>query len=45
MERFFLNFNMARFWQKDYANQSEATNDVADYIVGIRDCERLHSQL
>ena len=45
MERFFLNFKMERVWQKDYANQSEATNDVTDYIVGFHDCERLHSQL
>jgi hypothetical protein len=32
---------MERFWQKDYAHNSEATTDVADYIVGFstaRDC-------
>ena len=45
MERFFLNLKMERVWQKDYANHSEATNDVADYIVGFYNCERLHSKL
>ena len=34
MERFFLNLKMERVWQKDYANHLEATNDIADYIVG-----------
>ena len=29
---------------KDYTNHSEATNDVADYIVGFYNCERLHSK-
>jgi putative transposase len=32
MERFFLNLKMERVWQKDYANQAEAMNDIADYI-------------
>ena len=45
MERFFLNLKMERVWQKDYANHSEAVTDVADYIVGFYNCERLHSKL
>ena len=45
MERFFLNLKMERVWQKDYANHSEAMTDVADYIVGFYNCERLHSKL
>ena len=43
MERFFLNLKMERVWQKDYANHAEAMTDVADYIVGFYNCERLHS--
>ena len=45
MERFFLNLKMERVWQKDYANHAEAMSDVADYIVGFYNCERLHSKL
>ena len=45
MERFFLNLKMERVWQKDYANHEEATNDIADYIVGFYNSERLHSKL
>ena len=45
MERFFLNLNMERVWQKDYANHAEATNDIADYIVDFYKEERLHSKL
>ena len=45
MERFFLNLKMERVWQKAYANHSEAMTDVADYIVGFYNCERLHSKL
>lgn len=45
MERFFLNLKMERVWQKDYANHSEAINDVADYIVGFYNSTRLHSKL
>ena len=45
MERFFLNLKMERVWPKDYANHSEAISDVADYIVGFYNCERLHSKL
>ena len=35
MERFFLNLKMERVWQRHYANHSEATNDITDYIVGF----------
>ena len=35
MERFFLNLKIKGVWQKDYANQSEESNDTADYIVGF----------
>ena len=45
MERFFLNLKMERVWDKDYANHSEAANDIADYIVGFYNSSRLHSKL
>ena len=45
MERFFLNLKMERVWQKDYANHLEATNDIADFIVGFYNSVRLHSKL
>ena len=45
MERFFLNLKMERVWQNDYANHAEATNDIADYIVGFYNSTRLHSKL
>ena len=45
MERFFLNIKMERVWHKDYANHAEATNDIADYIVGFYNSIRLHSKL
>jgi putative transposase len=45
MERFFLNLKMERVWQTDYANHAEATNDIADYIVGFYNSIRLHSKL
>ena len=45
MERFFLNPKMERVWQKDYANHTEATNDIADYIVDFYNADRLHSKL
>ena len=45
MERFFLNLKMERVWQRDYANQSEATHDVSHYIVGFYNSLRLHSTL
>ena len=44
MERFFLNLKMEQVWQKDYANHIEATNDIADYIAGFYNCERLRSK-
>jgi transposase InsO family protein len=45
MESLFMNLKMARVWQKDYANHSQAMTDVADYIVGFYNCTRLHSKL
>jgi transposase InsO family protein len=45
MERFFLNLKMERVWQRRYANQAEARQDVADYIVGFYNTVRLHSTL
>ena len=45
MERFFLSLKIERVWQKDYANHLEATNDIADYIVGFYNSIRLHSKL
>ena len=45
MERFFLNLKAERVWQKDYANHAEATNDIADYIIGFYNSIRLHSKL
>ena len=45
MERFFLNLKMERVWHKDYANHTEATNDIADYIVAFCNSVRLHSKL
>ena len=35
MERFFLNLKMERVWQKDFANQAEAINNIASHIVGF----------
>ena len=45
MERFFLNLKMERVWHKDHANHAEATNDIADYIVGFYSSIRPHSKL
>ena len=45
MKRFILNLKMERVWQKDYANHLEASNDIADYIVGFYNAFRLHSKL
>ncbi len=45
MERFFLNLKMERVWQRDYANQLEASKDITDYIVGFYNCLCLHSTL
>ena len=44
MKRFFLNLKMERVWQKDYANHAEATNDIADYIVGFYNSIEPHSK-
>ena len=45
MERFFLNLKMERVRHKDSANLAEATNDIADYIVGFYNSIKLHSKL
>ena len=45
MERFFLNLKMERVWQREYANQMEASKDIVDYIMGFYNCLRLHSTL
>lgn len=44
-ERFFLNLKMERVWQRNYANHAEAKLDVADYIAGFYNSERLNSVL
>ena len=44
-ERFFLNLKMERVWQRQYANHAEAKIDIAAYIVGFYNNERLHSVL
>jgi transposase InsO family protein len=44
-ERFFLNLKMERVWQRQYANHAEAKIDIATYIVGFYNNERLHSVL
>jgi AcrR family transcriptional regulator len=45
MERLFLNLKMQQVWRKDDANHDEATNDIANYIVGFYNSIRLHSKL
>ena len=45
MERFFLSLKMERVWRRDYANHTEATRDITEYIVGFYNNERLHSKL
>ena len=45
MEHFFFNLKMERVWQKDYANQVEATNDIADHIIGFYNSIRRHSKV
>ena len=45
MERFFLSLKTERVWQRDYANHTEATSDIADYIVAFYNSVRLHSKL
>jgi transposase InsO family protein len=44
-ERFFLNLKMERVWQRNYANHEEAKCDIAGYIVGFYNSQRLHSVL
>jgi transposase InsO family protein len=44
-ERFFLNLKMERVWQREYTNHAEARIDIANYIVGFYNSERLHSVL
>lgn len=44
-ERFFMNLKVERVWQRDYANHAEAKIDIANYIVGFYNSERLHSVL
>jgi putative transposase len=36
---------MERVWQRDSANHSGASIDIANYIVGFFNSERLHSVL
>ncbi len=45
MERFFLNLKMERIWRKSYANHTEATNDITNYIVTFYNSIRMHSSL
>ena len=44
-ERFFLNLEMERAWQRQYANHAEARADITDYIVGFYNCRRINSAL
>ena len=44
-EHFFLNQKMEHVWQRNYASQAEAKLDVANYIAGFYNCERVHSVL
>lgn len=44
MERFFLNLKMERVWQKNYAHHAEASNGIADYMVGFYNATTLHSK-
>ena len=43
VERFFLKLKMKRVWRRNYAKPEEARADIADYIVGFYNRERLHS--
>ena len=45
IKRFILNLKTERVWQKDCADDTEATNDIADYIVGFYNSTRLLSKL
>lgn len=44
-ERFFLNLEMQPVWKQYYDNHAEAKCDVANYIAGFYNCERLHNVL
>jgi putative transposase len=41
-ELFFLNLKRERVWQRECANHEEAKLDIAAYIVGFYNIERLH---
>ena len=45
MERFFLNPQMERVWQRGCANHAEATGDIAEDTVSFYNGVRLHSKL
>lgn len=45
IKRFFLNLKMERVWQREYANQMEASKDVTEYIVEFYNCTRRNSAL
>ncbi len=36
---------MERVWQRRYANHTEASADIGQYIVGFYNTQRLHSTL
>lgn len=40
MERFFLNLEMERVWQRHYANHLDANRDMGDYIVAFYNQQR-----
>ena len=44
-ERFFLSLKIERVWQRKYATPIEAMHDIANYIVGYYNPDRLHSTL
>ncbi len=45
MERFLLNLEIKRAWQRQYANHEEARRDINQYIVGFYNVLCLHSTL
>jgi putative transposase len=45
MERFLLNLEIKRAWQRKYANHEEARRDINQYIVGFYNALCLHSTL
>lgn len=42
-ERFFLNLNMERVWQRQHASHTQTKANLTDYIVGFYNCKRLNS--